>query len=72
MMDSNHTTGTILGAIIAIGKSLYVTISVKPVFSMISWELVFDTALLALIGGALGWCGAELMKLIKKRFFKSK
>ena len=61
-MDSNHVTGTIFGALIAIYKSF---IAMLAPLGLISWELLFDTALLAFAGGAIGWCGAEVMKWLK-------
>jgi hypothetical protein len=36
-------------------------------FAMLSWPIIGETALLALIGGILGWCGTELMRFLKKK-----
>ena len=61
-MDSNHTAGTIIGAIMATYKSF---IAMLAPLGFISFELLVDTALLAFAGGAIGWCGAEFMKYLK-------
>jgi len=61
-MDSNHTTGALFGAVVATYKSV---IAMITALGFISIELILETALLALIGGALGWCGAEIMKWLK-------
>lgn len=62
-MDNSHAAGTALGAIIGFYKS----ISGISLLAFLTWNTVLDTVILAFIGGVLGWCGTELMKLIKKK-----
>lgn len=68
-MDSNHSAGVLFGATIATYKSFLTIIST---LGIISWQLVGETIFLTFLGGAVGWCGAEVMKLSKpivKKFF---
>jgi hypothetical protein len=75
-MDSNHITGITIGFIVGFVKAISILISslsnVLVVISIISWEQIFDTGSLTLIGGACGWLGAEAMKRISKIFQKKK
>lgn len=64
-MDGNHIAGTALGFIAGIYKAISTILAITTI-SWITWVAVFDTASLALIGGALGWIGAEAMRQIKK------
>ncbi|OPZ92352.1 MAG: hypothetical protein BWY74_01625 [Firmicutes bacterium ADurb.Bin419] len=65
-MDNSHAAGTILGMVLGVYKAI---ISLT-VMALLSWQAIFDTMILAFIGGVIGWTGAELMKYIKKRIFK--
>ncbi len=68
-MDSSHTAGALFGATIATYKSVVLMFST---LGIISWQLVGETVFLTFLGGAIGWCGAEMMKLLKpivKKFF---
>lgn len=68
-MDSNHSAGVMFGALIATYKSFFAMLTG---LGMISWQLVGETIFLTFLGGAVGWCGAEMMKLSKpivKKFF---
>lgn len=75
-MDNNHIVGIIVGFVVGIIKAISAVISslssIFIIISLISWEQVFDTGLLALIGGALGWVGAEIAKRINKFYHKRK
>jgi len=70
MMHSveNSAAGIALGMIIGIIKSVlgYLTAGI----AMLSWSLVFETAILAFIGGVVGWIGTQLMITIKKCYKK--
>ena len=63
-MDSEHTTGTLLGMIIGLIKAMLEV----SVFGLLSWELIFETAILAGVGGAFGYAGAEILRYIKNIF----
>lgn len=65
-MDQNHVAGIIVGAIVGLYKATIAVITLMFTYGMLTWSNVLDTASLALLGGAAGWCGAELMKWIKK------
>jgi hypothetical protein len=65
-MDNSHAAGTLLGVIVGIYKSI---LSVSLI-ALLSWQAIVDTMILAFVGGIIGWCGAELMKFIKKRLTK--
>lgn len=62
-MDTNHSISTLFGAVLASYKSVLLMISS---LGFISWEMVWDTALLAAIGGAVGWGVSEILKVIKQ------
>ena len=62
-MDSHHAAGTGVGILAGLFKSFVTMQSL----AMLTWGLAFDTAILAFIGGVIGWCASELMKLIKKK-----
>ena len=62
-MDSHHAAGSLFGAIMASYKSFLV---IMTSLGFVSWELVIDTAMLAAIGGAVGWAVAETLKLLKQ------
>jgi hypothetical protein len=68
-IDSSHA-----GVAVGVGTGLYkgLTLLFTTVITTISWDAVFDTAALALIGGAVGWLGAEIMKALKGMYLKHK
>lgn len=71
-MDQSNIVGTISGALVGLYKSVMAMITLILTSGFISWGVLLDTAVLALIGGALGWCGSELMKLIKRLYKQRK
>ncbi len=65
-MDSNHAAGTTLGGLAGILKGLTSASSM----GFITWEIAGDTAMLAAIGGIVGWSVSEILKLIKSKLTK--
>ena len=65
-MDSNHAAGTALGGLAGILKGLTSASSL----GFISWEIACDTAILAAIGGVVGWSISEILKFAKSRIIK--
>jgi len=63
-MDNSHAAGTGIGTIIGIYKGL-----TGFMFAFLTWQAMFDIIVAAFIGGVIGWCGTEFMKLLKKKFF---
>lgn len=76
-MDGSHV-GATLGAVAGVYKGIKTIIVAKALgfnitaLSFISWENIFDTAILALLGGAIGWIGAEIMRGLKRLYLKWK
>lgn len=76
-MDGSRI-GAALGAAAGVYKSIKGIIVAKAlalnlkILTFISWEILFETAFLALIGGAIGWIGAELMRGCKRLYLKWK
>lgn len=62
-MDTQHAAGTGLGILAGTIKGLLVASSSSLAF--ITWDIIGDTALLASIGGAVGWSVTELLKYLK-------
>lgn len=56
-MDTQHVAGTGVGMTIGFFKAF--------TFGMLTWSLALDTAILAFVGGMLGWIATEMMKIIK-------
>lgn len=61
-MDTQHLAGTGIGMSAGFFKAF---VGVQ-MLGMLTWGLAIDTAILALIGGILGWIGTELMKTLKR------
>lgn len=61
--NNNSAAGVIAGASTGLYEGIS-TIFADP--AIISWAVVFETAILALVGGALGWIGAELIRWVVK------
>lgn len=71
MNEHSNILGVIIGGIVGVIKSIFaLKTSLLVILATLNWSVAFDTAILALIGGSLGWCGSELMKLIKKLYKK--
>lgn len=68
-IESSHA-GVAVGVCTGLYKGL--TLLFTTVITTISWTAVFDTATLALIGGAVGWVGAEVMKTLKRIYLRNK
>lgn len=67
-MDHNHLTGTIFGAIVGIYNAVLAFITMITTVGYIIWSEAFYNVGLALVCGAAGWTGAELMKQVKKLY----
>ena len=65
-MDTNHATGTFFGIVSGVYTSAKFTTSLP------SEEAIIQTAILAAVGGAVGWLIVELLKLGKERIKKWK
>ncbi len=69
-MDNCH-----VGTAVGFGTGLYKAIAVlitTTTFAALTWQIVLEAAILALIGGAAGWLGAELVKQIKNLYLRTK
>lgn len=67
-MDNSH-----VGAFVGIGTGIYKAAVLSfSTLVLLSWELAAEISISALIGGAFGWMGSELMKLLKVIYLKYK
>lgn len=64
-MDNNHLAGTFFGAISGIYTSLMTSNLIYP-----SKEAIIQTAILAAIGGVVGWISVGIAKFIKENLSK--
>lgn len=71
-MDQNHVVGTIFGAVIGVYKATIAFIGMLTTLGYIVWTDALYHIGLALICGAAGWCGAEIMKWVKKLYSNRK
>lgn len=60
-MDTQHAAGTGVGMTVGLFKAFMGL----QMFGMLTWGLALDTAILAFLGGMLGWIATEMMKIIK-------
>lgn len=71
-MDGN-IVGTTLGVAAGVYKGIAGAITTSftaKALLFISWDAIIETAILALIGGAIGWIGAEIMRGFKRLYLK--
>ncbi len=69
-MDNCHV-GTAVGFGTGIYKAVAVLITTTT-FAALTWQVLLEAAVLALIGGAAGWIGAELVKQTKNLYLRIK
>ena len=62
---NNSFVGTTAGAVAGVYKAVS---AVFLTFTYLTWEIVLQTGTLAVVGGACGWLGAEIVKQIKRAF----
>lgn len=68
MNQSQHTgeaVGSVIGATLGFLKSV-------SIFSLVSWAVVLDTAILSAVGAVVGLVTTVLVKVLAKKFFKTK
>lgn len=66
-IDNTQATGAAAGFLAGIGKGIMTIITTV---GFLSWSVVFETCVLAFVGGAVGIIGADLYKWLKNKILK--
>jgi hypothetical protein len=68
MTDNSTAAGATIGGLSGFVKGVMaIQLTAGASLSGLTWGVLLDTAILAFMGGILGWIGAELMKFLKKK-----
>jgi hypothetical protein len=63
MIDNQHAAGTAVGVSLGIIKAI-----INAPILFLTFDIMIDTSILALVGGIAGWTGAEVMKFMKAKW----
>lgn len=69
-MSNTEAGGTALGMSAGLYKA--VATAKFSIFGMLTFSILLDTLILALVGGAAGWVGTQIMEFIKIKYKKWK